>query len=142
MTQLSVAAKQEIKDAGLTLRDYARSMGWDGNADGRWFGDSCGCSDDRCVGHRHDQADDPCGCLPVLIVRARIELREACVVTITERRRAARRRRGLTAMPWPQLPPVQPRPDVAALVAAAQQRAGSPCVLTFDLGPARVEGPR
>ncbi len=30
--------------------------------DGVWRGDSCGCPDDRCIGHHHDQPDD-CHCL-------------------------------------------------------------------------------
>ena len=33
---------------------------------GAWGGDSCGCSDDRCIGHHHDDSDD-CGCFPVCL---------------------------------------------------------------------------
>lgn len=32
-----------------------------------WRGDACGCPDDRCIGFHHDAQDD-CGCLPVLLV--------------------------------------------------------------------------
>lgn len=84
MSALTPAAKEQIKSAGLTLRDYARSMGWrvevapwtwGENADGRWYGDACGCSDNRCIGHHHDEHDD-CGCLPVLIERALVDRAE------------------------------------------------------------------
>lgn len=69
MSRLSYAARQEIRWSGLTLAAYARSIGWSNNEAGRWYGDSCGCSDDRCIGHHHD-ANEECGCLPVLISRA------------------------------------------------------------------------
>lgn len=70
MTALTPTAKAEIKAAGLTLRDYARSMCWAFNDKfGVWYGDACGCSDDRCIGYHHD-ANEDCGCLPVLIERA------------------------------------------------------------------------
>lgn len=72
MTALSPDAKGQIREAGLTLRGYARSMMWADNEAGRWYGDTCGCSDDRCVGYHHDPTDE-CGCLPVLIARALAE---------------------------------------------------------------------
>ena len=28
-----------------------------------WLGDACGCVDDRCIGHHHDETDE-CHCLP------------------------------------------------------------------------------
>ena len=73
MTALTREARQQIRDAGLTIGAFARSIGWAGNVAGRWFGDVCGCSDDRCVGYHHDAHDD-CGCLPVELERARATL--------------------------------------------------------------------
>lgn len=32
------------------------------DSSGRRLGDKCGCQDDRCVGHHHDESDE-CGCL-------------------------------------------------------------------------------
>ncbi len=31
-----------------------------------WFGDACGCPDDRCIGYHHDEQDE-CQCLPALL---------------------------------------------------------------------------
>lgn len=59
--RLSRAALHELRLYGLTRAQYAQHF-WD---DGRWHGDTCGCPDDRCVGYHHD-ADEECGCLPVL----------------------------------------------------------------------------
>lgn len=62
-------AKSEIMAAGLTLRAYARSMQWADNAEGRWYGDACGCPDDRCIGYHHEEGEN-CGCLTSLLARA------------------------------------------------------------------------
>lgn len=32
----------------------------------KWYGDACGCPDDRCIGYHHDETDD-CGCLRALL---------------------------------------------------------------------------
>tara|TARA_B100000378_G_scaffold142555_1_gene115204 strand:+ start:1866 stop:2681 length:816 start_codon:yes stop_codon:yes gene_type:complete len=58
VVSLSLDARQVLQSAGISRADYARS--W--FADGRWHGDTCGCPDDRCIGHHHD-ADEPCGCI-------------------------------------------------------------------------------
>lgn len=62
MPQLSVTAKDTIHDAGLSIAAYVRDQG----IGGRWRGDVCGCTDDRCVGYHHDPGED-CLCLPVLV---------------------------------------------------------------------------
>jgi hypothetical protein len=64
--QLSPDALDRIEEAGLTLAQYAARAHW-----GRpgWWGDRCGCYDDRCVGHHHDIHEE-CPCLSVLIEEA------------------------------------------------------------------------
>lgn len=70
MTALSNTARETIKSwytgddrIQITTAGYIRHAGW---ADGKWHGDSCGCRDDRCIGHHH-AADNDCGCLPALL---------------------------------------------------------------------------
>jgi hypothetical protein len=63
MSVLGRAAREEIKASGLTIAGYVRRAGW---VDGKWHGDACGCTDDRCIGYHHDELED-CGCLPVLL---------------------------------------------------------------------------
>lgn len=58
MLALTMDARRTIREAGVKVPEYVRS--W--SADGLWYGDVCGCPDDRCVGHHHD-AEDECGCL-------------------------------------------------------------------------------
>lgn len=53
MATLSRAARAALSLAGIAAKDWAG-------------GDSCGCTDDRCVGFHHG-AEEPCYCLPVLI---------------------------------------------------------------------------
>lgn len=69
MTILSRAARETIKYPpywlpmeSATIAGYVRHH----FPDGRWHGDTCGCRDDRCIGYHHD-ADEDCGCLPVLL---------------------------------------------------------------------------
>lgn len=67
MTALSRQARETIKDAKwheprVTIVGYVRQS----YPDGVWGGDSCGCTDDRCIGYHHD-ADEECHCLPVLL---------------------------------------------------------------------------
>jgi hypothetical protein len=52
-----------LGEAGLTVQEYARQHDY---ADGEWFGDRCGCPDDRCIGFHHFGQDD-CGCFPVVL---------------------------------------------------------------------------
>ena len=46
----------------VTIAGYVRRH----SDDGKWHGDACGCSDNRCIGYHHDENDE-CGCLPVLL---------------------------------------------------------------------------
>jgi hypothetical protein len=55
-------AQRIIQRAGLTVSAYIAHH----SPDGVWRGDSCGCTDDRCIGYHHHNQHD-CGCLPVLI---------------------------------------------------------------------------
>lgn len=48
---------------GITEIAWARYWG---SGDPVWTGDACGCPDDRCIGYHHG-ADEPCGCLRVLV---------------------------------------------------------------------------
>lgn len=61
-TGLYPAVLLEIDLAGIELADLIAQR-W---TDGQWHGDKCGCTDDRCIGHHHDERED-CGCLPALI---------------------------------------------------------------------------
>ncbi len=65
MTRLNAAAKAVLQARGISHAEWARRN----FTDGRWHGDACGCTDDRCIGYHHDDPDD-CGCLPVLLARA------------------------------------------------------------------------
>lgn len=56
--QLTKQAKQQIKDAGLTITEYCQY--W--MSDSKWYGDKCGCPDDRCISFHHME-DDDCRCL-------------------------------------------------------------------------------
>lgn len=86
MTKLNSEARRVLADAGLTVRDWITYGGWltdvtdeAGNREWipetEWRGDECGCTDDRCVGHHHDEHEE-CGCLPALI-QERTKAREA-----------------------------------------------------------------
>jgi hypothetical protein len=61
--KLNEAAKDKLREAGITQAAYARSQGF---RDGRWRGDACGCPDDHCINYHHG-ANEECGCLPVLL---------------------------------------------------------------------------
>lgn len=62
MSRLNADAKQALANAGITQAAWAREY----FTDGKWHGDKCGCSDDRCIGYHHDENEE-CGCLPALI---------------------------------------------------------------------------
>lgn len=67
MPALSHQARGAIKDGGVTIAGYIRY--WSGGLgldDGKWYGDSCGCPDDRCIGFHHNGPHD-CGCLAVTL---------------------------------------------------------------------------
>jgi hypothetical protein len=65
MTALSPDVRATLRDCGITQADWARAQGF---SDGRWYGDACGCSDDRCISYHHDEHDE-CGCFRVLLAR-------------------------------------------------------------------------
>lgn len=54
----------------LTVDEYVKRFS---SSQDRWTGDSCGCPDDRCIGHHHADTD-PCGCLDVLLDQLHDEL--------------------------------------------------------------------
>jgi hypothetical protein len=60
--RLNEAARLQLRDAGISQAEWARRF----YTDGKWYGDSCGCPDDRCIGYHHDGPED-CGCLPALL---------------------------------------------------------------------------
>ena len=62
MSALSQQARDDIQASGLTIAAYIRDR-W---SDGKWHGDACGCSDDRCIGYHHDEGEE-CQCPPVLL---------------------------------------------------------------------------
>lgn len=69
MSALSMTARDTIKWAtvdvpGASIAGYIRNSG---AGDGKWHGDSCGCTDDRCIGYHHDESDSPCDCLTVVL---------------------------------------------------------------------------
>jgi hypothetical protein len=66
---LSASVVAALADSGLTEADYVSRF----SADGVWYGDACGCSDDRCAGFHHDEVSD-CGCFPTLLEQAIDEL--------------------------------------------------------------------
>jgi hypothetical protein len=61
--RLSAGARNLLSCYGITARQWAIIQG---QPDGKWYGDACGCNDDRCIGYHHDKNDD-CGCLPALL---------------------------------------------------------------------------
>jgi hypothetical protein len=63
MTRLNATALSVLRESGVSPSMWARAN-W--CADGTWTGDRCGCPDDRCTGHRHDEGED-CGCLETLL---------------------------------------------------------------------------
>lgn len=82
MSALGTDARGALTAAGITPREWITE--W--SADGVWHGDTCGCPDDRCIGHHH-ATDDACGCLEVLLA-------EAPVLRAAERVKAALREAG------------------------------------------------
>jgi len=63
VTGLGDAAKTLLREHGISTALWARANWY---VDGGWGGDSCGCPDDRCIGHHHD-AGGECGCLRALL---------------------------------------------------------------------------
>lgn len=73
MTRLNYAARETLQLAGLTSRQWAQRHGYASAAE--WRGDECGCPDDRCIGHHHDESEE-CRCLPALIGELRRDKRK------------------------------------------------------------------
>lgn len=63
MSKLSAEAKATLKNYGISPSQWAKIQG---QTDGKWYGDECGCNDDRCIGYHHDENDE-CGCLYALL---------------------------------------------------------------------------
>jgi hypothetical protein len=62
---LNARARERLSWDGVTAVGWARWCFPDSG--GAWFGDRCGCPDDRCMdGYHHDPYED-CGCLDALL---------------------------------------------------------------------------
>ena len=73
MSTLAAATLTALREAGFTRGQWIawidEDMGYT-ERDGRWYGDRCGCPDDRCIGFHHGPGDE-CGCREVFIARFR-----------------------------------------------------------------------
>jgi hypothetical protein len=82
MARLNEAAKSALRDAGITQAAWVREHG---DPDGKkWYGDVCGCPDDRCANGFHHYGEDDCGCRDVLITDYLREHREFGPVQFAE----------------------------------------------------------
>lgn len=63
--RLNDEARTALEAAGITPAAWARR--WFDVVS--WWGDVCGCPDDRCIGYHHDRQDD-CECLEALLMEA------------------------------------------------------------------------
>lgn len=61
MASISRNALEQINAAGFTRAQYVREF-----SDDIWHGDRCGCPDDRCIGHHHQNPED-CSCLRAVL---------------------------------------------------------------------------
>lgn len=60
--KLNAAARDLLREHRISAAKWTRIQ-FGGS---EWFGDACGCNDDRCIGFHHDAAA-ACGCLPAMI---------------------------------------------------------------------------
>lgn len=60
--RLTAPARALLRDHGISAAEWTRIQ----FGGGEWFGDACGCTDDRCIGHHHGEQDE-CSCLPALL---------------------------------------------------------------------------
>ena len=68
-SRFTPAARTTLSLAGFTTRSWAILQGSPSATE--WRGDACGCTDDRCIGHHHDESE-ACLCLPALIAEQSI----------------------------------------------------------------------
>jgi len=73
MTALNPSAKETLRSYGVTAAEWRRHH-W-GPEVTTWHGDTCGCPDDRCINHHHEEHEE-CRCLPVLLQQYAVQ-REA-----------------------------------------------------------------
>lgn len=66
--RLNQEARAALNAAGISQAAWARRFF---DVEG-WYGDVCGCPDDRCIGHHHDRNDE-CQCLRALVDEANRE---------------------------------------------------------------------
>jgi hypothetical protein len=62
MSVLGRPAVAQLATWGITRRQWIAEHG---GTDGKWYGDRCGCPDDRCTGFHHAE-DAFCGCVEAL----------------------------------------------------------------------------
>lgn len=63
-SKFNATALGRLEAAGITPAQWAQLHGAIG---GTWFGDECGCPDNRCANGFHHYGADDCGCLPALL---------------------------------------------------------------------------
>lgn len=62
--KLNSYARDTLRAANVSVAAWTRQcFGADATT---WYGDACGCPDDRCIGHHHADPHD-CNCLTVLL---------------------------------------------------------------------------
>jgi hypothetical protein len=59
---LSRATLDYLRWHNITRAQWVAHYGWQG----QWWGDRCGCFDDRCIGYHHDAGQD-CHCIDAMI---------------------------------------------------------------------------
>jgi len=64
MSELRRSVLDALKLAGVTRREYVEHFFGVGAS---WWGDVCGCTDDRCAEGFHHYGIDDCQCFPVLL---------------------------------------------------------------------------
>lgn len=62
ISRLNAEAKAALREAGISQATWAREH----CGGSKWYGDACGCPDDRCIGFHHGDLME-CLCRRVLI---------------------------------------------------------------------------
>lgn len=75
MGSISRDALREVRWAGLTRAAFVGFA----SADGVWYGDRCGCFDDRCAGYHHVEGER-CQCLQPCIDQVLESLERARII--------------------------------------------------------------